>query len=141
MRYAKVLPQLFLGSRPEIPADIDRLRFGSGITAVLNLQTDDDMRAVNLVWQPLENHYRTSGIQLCRVPVLDFDPVNLREKLPECVRALSPGACRGPGGPRAAQGGGAPTQRRRGRRPGRRSSPTAPAGPENSISDSRHGTW
>jgi len=88
MRYAKVLPQLFLGSRPEIPADIDRLRFGSGITAVLNLQTDDDMRAVNLVWQPLENHYRTSGIQLCRVPVLDFDPVNLREKLPECVRAL-----------------------------------------------------
>lgn len=55
---------------------------------MLNLQTDDDMRAVNLVWEPLERHYRTSDIQLCRVPVRDFDPVNLREKLPECVRAL-----------------------------------------------------
>jgi hypothetical protein len=88
MRYAKVLPQLFLGSRPEIPADIDRLRLESGITAVLNLQTDDDMRAVNLVWEPLENHYRASGIQLRRVPVRDFDALDLREKLPDCVRAL-----------------------------------------------------
>jgi protein-tyrosine phosphatase len=89
MRYAKILPQLFLGSRPEIPADIDRLRLESGITAVLNLQTDDDMRALNLLWEPLEQHYRSSGVQLCRVPVRDFDPVDLREKLPECVRALT----------------------------------------------------
>ena len=88
MRYAKVLPQLFLGSRPEIPTDIDRLRLESGITAVLNLQTDDDMRAVNLVWEPLERCYRASHIRLCRVPVRDFDPVDLREKLPECVCAL-----------------------------------------------------
>jgi hypothetical protein len=36
-----------------------------GITAVLNLQTDDDMRAVNLVWKPLEAYYRNSGIELC----------------------------------------------------------------------------
>jgi hypothetical protein len=88
MRYANVLPRLFLGSRPEIPADIDRLRAESGITAVLNLQTDDDMRAINLIWEPLEHHYRTSGTQLCRVPVRDFDPVDLRAKLPECVHAL-----------------------------------------------------
>ncbi len=88
MDYVNLLGQLFLGSRPETPADIDRLRLESGITAVLNLQTDDDMRAVNLVWEPLEAHYRNTGIELCRVPVRDFDPVNLREKLPECVRAL-----------------------------------------------------
>jgi protein-tyrosine phosphatase len=88
MDYAQLLGQLFLGSRPQTTADIDRLRLQSGITAVLNLQTDDDMRAVNLVWEPLEAHYRKSGIELCRVPVRDFDSVDLREKLPECVRAL-----------------------------------------------------
>ena len=88
MNYVELLGQLFLGSRPETTADIDRLRLTSGITAVLNLQTDDDMRAVNLVWEPLEAHYRNSGIELCRVPVRDFDPVDLREKLPKCVRAV-----------------------------------------------------
>ena len=61
-------PELLKGSRLEIRADIDRLRLDSGITAVLNLQTDDDMRAVNLVWEPLEAHYRKSGIELYRVP-------------------------------------------------------------------------
>lgn len=88
MDYVEILGQLLLGSRPETAADIDRLRLESGITAVLNLQTDDDMRAVKLDWKPLEAHYRKSGIQLCRVPVRDFDPVDLRKKLPECVRTL-----------------------------------------------------
>jgi protein-tyrosine phosphatase len=88
MDYAQILGQLFLGSRPETKADIDKLRLDSGITAVLNLQTDNDMRAVKLVWEPLEAHYRKSGIKLCRLPVRDFDPVDLQEKLPECVRAL-----------------------------------------------------
>lgn len=46
------------------------------------------MRAINLIWETLETHYRTSGIELCRIPVRDFDPADLREKLPECVRAL-----------------------------------------------------
>lgn len=89
MDYIQVLGQLFLGSRPETPDDIDRLQRESKITAVLNLQTDDDMRAVNLIWKPLEAHYRKSGIELCRVQVRDFDPVDLRAKLPECVRALN----------------------------------------------------
>ena len=88
MKYVELLGRLFLGSRPETTADIDRLRLNSGITAVFNLQTDDDMRAVHLVWEPLEAHYRNLGIELCRVPVRDFDPLDLREKLPECVRAL-----------------------------------------------------
>ena len=88
MDYVELLAQLFVGSRPETTADIDRLRLDSGITAVVNLQTDDDMRAVKLVWEPLEAHYRNLGIELCRMPVRDFDPVDLREKLPECVRGL-----------------------------------------------------
>ncbi len=88
MDYAQILPQLFLGSHPQTTDDIDRLRWEASISAVLNLQTDDDMRAVNLVLEPLEAHYRACGVELARLPVRDFDPVDLREKLPECVRVL-----------------------------------------------------
>ncbi len=73
---------------PKTIDDIDELQREVGITAVLNLQTDDDTRSIRLVWEPLEAHYGISGIELCRVPVRDFDPSDLREKLPACVRDL-----------------------------------------------------
>jgi protein-tyrosine phosphatase len=88
IHYAQVLPQLFFGSHPENVDDIERLRQEATITAVLNLQTDDDMRSVNLVWEPLEAYYAVCGMELRRVPVRDFDPADLREKLPACVRSL-----------------------------------------------------
>jgi len=86
--YAEILSQLFLGSHPRLVEDIERLRRETGITAVLNLQADEDMRSVNLAWEPLEAYYRVSGIELCRLPVRDFDPLDLRDKLPACVRTL-----------------------------------------------------
>ncbi len=88
MDYAQILSRLFVGSHPREIDDIDRLRRESGITAVLNLQTDDDMRSMNLAWEPLEAHYPASAIELWRVPVRDFDPIDLRVKLPKCVRTL-----------------------------------------------------
>ncbi len=88
MEYDEIFPQLFIGSRPQSKDDIERLRQECGITAVLNLQTDEDMRWCDLDWESLEAHYRSRGIELARVPVRDFDPEELREKLPECVRAL-----------------------------------------------------
>jgi hypothetical protein len=62
MDYAQILPRLFIGSHPKTIDDIDRLRRESAITAVLNLQTDEDMLSVKLDWRPLEAHYRASGI-------------------------------------------------------------------------------
>lgn len=88
MDYTQILPQLFVGSNPQDTGDIDRLRKDSGITAVLNLQTDEDMRSLDVVWELLEAYYAKCGIELRRVPVSDFNPVDLQEKLPECVRAL-----------------------------------------------------
>ncbi|PYV28087.1 MAG: hypothetical protein DMG24_02980 [Acidobacteria bacterium] len=88
MDYAQILPQLFLGSYPRSIDDIDRLRQESAITAVLNLQTDADMRSHGLFWGPLKAHYAACGITLRRVAVRDYDALHLRYKLPECVRAL-----------------------------------------------------
>jgi atypical dual specificity phosphatase len=88
MDYAKILSGLFIGSHPQAIDDIERLRQESAITAVLNLQTDEDMRSVKLDWRPLEAHYLALGIHLLRLPVKE-EQAELREKLPACVRALT----------------------------------------------------
>jgi protein-tyrosine phosphatase len=87
MDYARVLSRVFVGSHPHIIEDIDILQQHLAVTAVLNLQTDEDMVAANLNWQLLESHYRTSAINLFRVPMKE-EQVELREKLFECIRAL-----------------------------------------------------
>jgi len=88
MEYAQILPGLFVGSHPRTIGDVERLRQESAIAAVLNLQTDEDMRSVNLDWPPLAAHYRATGINLLRLPMKE-EQAELREKLPECVRTLT----------------------------------------------------
>jgi protein-tyrosine phosphatase len=88
MNYAQILSGLFVGSHPRAIGGVERFRQESAITAVLNLQTDEDMRSVNLNWQPLEAHYQVSGINLLRLPMKE-EQIELREKLPECVRTLT----------------------------------------------------
>lgn len=89
MDYNRILPEIVVGSYPQSADDIDRLKRDSGITAVFNLQTDEDLRYLGLDWDSLQAHYAACGIEPRRVPVRDFDPVDLREKLPECVRVLN----------------------------------------------------
>ena len=88
MDYDQIFPQLFVGSRPRIVDDIEELRQNAGITAVLNLQTDEDMCWYDTDWEKLEAHYRKTEIEVVRFPIRDFDPDDLREKLPGGVQAL-----------------------------------------------------
>lgn len=69
MDYAQLLSSLFVGSHPQTIEDIERLRQDLAITAVLNLQTDEDMKSVGLNWQHLEAHYKAVAIDLVRFPV------------------------------------------------------------------------
>lgn len=84
----QILPQLFVGSCPSDPADIDSLKTDFGITAVLNLQTEDDFAYWGINWQGMEAAYRRLGIEIRRVPVEDFNREDLRQRLPACVQAL-----------------------------------------------------
>jgi protein-tyrosine phosphatase len=87
MDYAQILSRLYIGSHPATIGDIETLRQNLAATAVLNLQTDEDMQAIGLDFKPLEAHYRTSPLRLFRVPMMEEQPV-LREKLRRCIRAL-----------------------------------------------------
>ena len=88
MDFDQITPGLYLGSCPRTTADIDRLKTECGVTAVLNLQTDEDNRRLAIPWQAMESHYRDCRIEIRRSPVEDFDQEDLRRQLPACVRSL-----------------------------------------------------
>ena len=88
MDVSKILPSLFVGSYPGSSQDIDRLKRDFGVTAVLNVQTDEDMAYWGVNWYRLEPYYEQAGVEIHRVPVRDFDRDDLRHQLPECVEVL-----------------------------------------------------
>lgn len=88
MTCSKILPRLYVGSGPCGLTDVRRLQKELGVTAVLNLQTDDDLRAQPLDPVRLETTYRSFGIEMRRIPIRDVHPDDLREKLPSAASIL-----------------------------------------------------
>lgn len=89
MDYHQIFPRLYVGGYVAAGDDVARLKHEIGVTAVLNLQTDDDMRYLKLDWDSLLDCYKVYGIEVRRVPVRDFDATDLQRKLPASVSALS----------------------------------------------------
>ncbi len=88
MDVSRVLRQLYIGSCPASTDDIDHLKADYRITAILNLQTDDDLDYWDVDWNGLEARCHELGTGVRRIPVKDFDGSDLRRKLSECVAAL-----------------------------------------------------
>ncbi len=88
MDLSQVVPRLFVGSCPTSTDDIDHLKAEYGITAILSLQTDNDLDYWDMDWKRLECHCHEVGIMVRRVPVRDFDGLDLRKKLSQCVQEL-----------------------------------------------------
>jgi protein-tyrosine phosphatase len=59
-----------------------------GITAVLNLQTDEDIRNRDIDWAGMEDAYQRHGIVIRRFPIEDFSPSDMRRKLRAGVSIL-----------------------------------------------------
>ena len=88
MDYNQILPNLFVGSHPDDADDVEALK-SAGITAVLNLQSEDDFEYLGIGWSRLHACYFASGVEVRRVPIQDFNDDDLRNKLPEAVQALT----------------------------------------------------
>jgi protein-tyrosine phosphatase len=88
MNLDRITERIFVGSSPTESSDVEVLKSDYGITAVLNVQTDEDIASWEISLPELEAAYRTAGIELRRVPVEDFNAEELRRLLPDCVRAL-----------------------------------------------------
>ena len=88
MDYDQILPQLFVGAHPDGGDDIDELK-SAGITAVLNVQSDDDLHYLDIDWPDLHARYFALGMEVRRVPIQDFNADELRNELPQAVQVLT----------------------------------------------------
>ncbi|NIS68717.1 MAG: hypothetical protein GTO12_07100 [Proteobacteria bacterium] len=87
--FNQILPELYVGTYPENSKDIRKLSTFCGVTAVLNLQTNEDLREKGLDWLSLEGTYGEFSVEIQRVPMRDFDYEDQRRVLPDAVRTLA----------------------------------------------------
>jgi len=83
-----ILPDLVVGSCLQTPEDADRLA-AAGITTVFSLQEDCDMDYFGIKIAAIQERCKEVGIKHVRFPVRDFDPFDLRMKLPKAVSKLA----------------------------------------------------
>ncbi len=87
MRVSPILERLWVGSFPGSVADVQTLK-EIGITAVLNLQTDED-----ILWSHEDRSAVVSALKQMRIvevrePVRDFDLDDLTHRLPDVAAKL-----------------------------------------------------
>ena len=84
---SKILENLWLGSYPQSPEDVLHLK-KQGVTAILNLQSDDDFSQRGIRWDLFWAFYVRQGLSVERVPIVDFEPDDLRRHLAQAVASL-----------------------------------------------------
>jgi hypothetical protein len=70
-------------------ADIDRIQVGTGASAMLSLQHDACLAEFSIDFDAHARRCRELGIVLERYPIRDFDPQDMRVRLPGAVRLLA----------------------------------------------------
>ena len=86
--FDRVAERLFVGVCPTTPADAEQLK-QAGMTAILNLQTDQDFDHHGINWPQLTQAYRRLNLTLHRLPIIDFDKADLVARLPDAARLLA----------------------------------------------------
>lgn len=89
MNYNFIMNDLIVGSCLQTPEDVDRLA-AIGVTTVFCLQENSDMEYFSLDITAIQERCKERGdIEHVRFPIRDFDPFDLRKKLPKAVQRLS----------------------------------------------------
>lgn len=84
-----ILPDLIVGSCLQTAEDVDRLA-DAGVTSIYCLQEDSDMAYFSLDITPIQQRCEERGdIHHHRFRIRDFDPYDLRRKLPKAVSKLA----------------------------------------------------
>ncbi|MEW6732556.1 MAG: dual specificity protein phosphatase family protein [Acidobacteriota bacterium] len=88
INYNQIVQELYVGTVPRLIQDVELLKRECAISAVLNLQTDEDMLWYNVDWPSIQQYYNSCQIQAWRTPVRDFDPEDLKNKVWHCAATL-----------------------------------------------------
>lgn len=87
MDYHQILPNVCVGVFVGTAAEADLLQL-AGVTAILSLQTDEDLKRLEVDWPALVAHCQSVGLELRRVPIRDFDGEDLQRHLRKAVAVL-----------------------------------------------------
>ena len=87
-----VTRNLCIGVNPQDQSDLKQLQ-SMGITAILSLQSKEDIRDRGADWE--KSAAETEGLTYRNVSVTDYDSLDLKWKLPSCVKALRELLCAG----------------------------------------------
>ncbi|RBP48848.1 dual specificity protein phosphatase family protein [Arenicella xantha] len=87
INFGRIEQDIFIGSAPQSNIDVGRLK-AMKITAVLSLQSDQDLKDYKIAWSKLESEYRANAISVHRFPIMDFDETDLGNKLVDPVTQL-----------------------------------------------------
>ena len=88
INFSRVEADIFIGSAPKIDVDVSRLK-QTQISAVLSLQSDNDLNIHRIDWDKLQSIYQYNGINMQRFQINDFDEVDLANKLTSPIKALN----------------------------------------------------
>lgn len=88
INFNQIETNIFIGSAPQSDVDITRLA-QMKITAVVSLQSDHDLAGFRIDWEKMQSSYQYNNISVRRFPIIDFDEVDLGNRLAEPVQALN----------------------------------------------------
>ncbi len=87
INFDRIVENIFVGTCPYTAIDAKRLK-SAGVTAVLNMQTDQDFKANKIDWLSLEQAYLQLDIIAYRFPIVDFDDEDLSKNLLPATKIL-----------------------------------------------------
>ncbi|CAG9463077.1 unnamed protein product [Pedinophyceae sp. YPF-701] len=89
MNYARIWPDIIVGSCPQTAKDIDTLADKENVKIVVCLQEDKDLANFDVDVQELRDRCEERGDVLhLRLPIRDFDPFDLRLGLPSAISVM-----------------------------------------------------
>lgn len=88
INFDRIENNIFIGTAPQNDVDVTRLA-KMKITAVVSLQSDHDLAGLRIDWKKLQSNYQDNNISIQRFPIIDFDEVDLGNRLAEPIQALN----------------------------------------------------
>lgn len=90
MNYNRIIEDVIVGSCLQVPDDVDKLVDDENVSTIVCLQRDSDMAYFDLDIAPIQKRCEeVDGVWHVRLGINDFDPYNLRLRLPAVIKEMA----------------------------------------------------
>eukprot|EP00287_Rhodomonas_sp_CCMP768_P003405 CAMPEP_0196728442 /NCGR_PEP_ID=MMETSP1091-20130531/9111_1 /TAXON_ID=302021 /ORGANISM="Rhodomonas sp., Strain CCMP768" /LENGTH=515 /DNA_ID=CAMNT_0042071181 /DNA_START=105 /DNA_END=1652 /DNA_ORIENTATION=+ len=80
-------PNMYIGPYPQSRDDVQTMK-EAGVTGVVNVQTEKDIRQRMVNMDAMRSAYNEAGIELCHVPIEDFHGADLTKRVRDAAHAV-----------------------------------------------------